>query len=929
MSYDYRFRLLMSLALVGSTAALAGCGDSGADCGVGTTEVDGECIPNDMVCGPGTVFDMMTSTCVPESTTTCGVGTILVDGMCVPESNVMCARGTVLMGEECVPDGTVICSGNTIFDTETGTCIPDPESICEGDLVFVEESGTCVDPDELLEGMADVLELGEINDPAFNEGAMPQVVDIADGSGSFYGCVEPMDFDEDGAVDADLDFFQISVDEPTLLNVRADGIRGLSAAVTFFGTDDNLLDAGWQRVIGSLSGTSSNGQVFLPQAGDYFVAASDTRSLLLADVVAGGPGQCYFVQLSTTDLPSPTAIGDEPITDSFGDPAFYTVADIARGDLIFSEMNELVDEAPGDNGNVVGTLVAVVNGNFVGQGSVQVDGFTGEILPAFVAANSLDVGDEVLFVVDSVFNISFDTVDYEISATKPTVQEMPTDGSALTFTHDDDDPFGWAFFNATEGDVVRLVTNQADGDDISWAVFGPTGTGFGAGSSDGIDIYIQAPVEGIHYVRAVNNDAMQDDTYDITYTQTDITPTELTLGTAATADLSTESRGFFTVDLSTNDWIDFAVGALTNMVDARIQTYDRSAFGSLDGSVGDILNRVTDSNFEQILLGEGQNVLVTLTDPAGHDMDESAELTVSDVPFTDLGAVDSMTPAMSAGNSLAADGTGRFVVQGTVSGENVTITASSTTLDLVLSTLEIPSAFTDTVVDDTLDGEDEVYRELVGPDGLTIAFTVTDFLGTAGMFDVNVTAAPPPYSSAASAVAFTSVCGSGTTIAFPNDNLDDSISDAIMLADGGAFPFNFFGNAQTEFFVSTNGWLTFEPGAGPVEGFGASSLGFGNVDVIAPHARDLDMTGGQVCYERNADLFTIEWRGTIFGGGSNIEMQVILHTSGEIDFVYGPGHDTPLGASDDAALWNDDASVQLDLDGTVGPDTSFTWTPAS
>lgn len=939
MSYDYRFRLLMGLALVGSTAALSGCGDSGADCGAGTTEVDGVCIPNDMVCATGTVFDMTTLTCVPDGTPiTCGTGTILDEatGMCVPTSNIMCARGTVLMGDECVPDGTVVCGPNTRFNSETGECEPDPESICEGDLVFVEESGTCVDPDELLEGMADVRELGEINDPAFNEGAMPQVVDIADGTGSFYGCIEPQDFDEDGVVDADLDYFQVSVDGPTLLNVRADGIRGLSAAVAFFATDDDLLDAGWQRVIGSLSGVSSNGQIFLPEAGDYFVAASDSRSLLLADIVAGGPNQCYFVQLSVEDLPTPTTlVTDEPMTGTFGDPQFYTVTDITTGDLIFGEMNELNDMGElEDNPNVSSAIVAVVNGEFFGQ-----SGSGGAVV-----ANSLETGDEVLFVVDTVLNVSFDDVDFDIEATKPTVQAMPTDGSALTLTHDDEE-FVWAFFSATEGDVVRVQADQADGDLISWEFFNPNGVGFGVQFDpflgptplSSIDEYIQITSTGIHYVRMFNTDGTQDVDYDVTFTQTDITPTELTLDTAATADLSTEQRGFFSLDLSTNDWVAFAVSNLMNVTDVNVRQYDRSAFGNLDDALFPSDTGVTDASFERILLGEGLNVLITVEDDAGYDGDESIDLTVSDVPYTDLGAVDSATSAMATGETLAADGTGRYVVQGTVAGEIVSVVTSSTTLDLVLTTLDIPSAGDDVVVDDGGAGVDETYEDGVGPDGLTIAFTVTDFFGDAGMYDVNVTAAPPPYSSAAAALTFASICpsqgGSGTVVSFPatpfTEN-DDEFSAELTLADGGAFPFEFFGNAQTTFFVSTNGYMTFRAGAGPGEGFGLTNLGDGDVDVIAPYADDLMEI--ESCWERDVDIFTVEWRGETWasggpGSGTPIEFQAILHTSGQIDFVYGPGHAATLSATDFAGLWNDDASVQLPLDGMPAADTSFTWTP--
>jgi len=108
----------------------------GATCGSGTTEVNGQCVPDGsqcglgtrlefgrcvvadvqvpMTCGPGTREESGTcvadcgpgtrldgTTCVSVGELTCGPGTKVQDGTCVPE--VACGPGTVLSGNQCVP----------------------------------------------------------------------------------------------------------------------------------------------------------------------------------------------------------------------------------------------------------------------------------------------------------------------------------------------------------------------------------------------------------------------------------------------------------------------------------------------------------------------------------------------------------------------------------------------------------------------------------------------------------------------------------------------------------------------------------------------------------------------------------------------------------------------------------------------------------
>ena len=79
------------------------------------------CGDNSRECGPGTIED--NGACVPEAT--CGFGTHQVPGT-----------------YECVPDGTA-CSDGTVFDPLTGQCKIDP-SACQGGTVLIGDA--CVDP---------------------------------------------------------------------------------------------------------------------------------------------------------------------------------------------------------------------------------------------------------------------------------------------------------------------------------------------------------------------------------------------------------------------------------------------------------------------------------------------------------------------------------------------------------------------------------------------------------------------------------------------------------------------------------------------------------------------------------------------------------------------------------------------------------------
>jgi hypothetical protein len=108
---------MIALSVVAFVAA--GCGGT-LECGDGTMESDGACVPAAESCGDGT--KLLEGRCVRSSApVTCAAGTTKEDGECVPDTTcgpdtradatgecvptydqVMCGQGTTREGEECV-----------------------------------------------------------------------------------------------------------------------------------------------------------------------------------------------------------------------------------------------------------------------------------------------------------------------------------------------------------------------------------------------------------------------------------------------------------------------------------------------------------------------------------------------------------------------------------------------------------------------------------------------------------------------------------------------------------------------------------------------------------------------------------------------------------------------------------------------------------
>jgi glycosidase len=111
-------------ALLALVAAASGCG--GTECGEGTIERDGQCVPPSG----------------SAAAVRCGDGTEARDRVCVRVGD-SCGPGTVASNGACVlaPEA---CGEGTVFDVDVRACVATPDDDCPGTQVRDPVTGTCV-----------------------------------------------------------------------------------------------------------------------------------------------------------------------------------------------------------------------------------------------------------------------------------------------------------------------------------------------------------------------------------------------------------------------------------------------------------------------------------------------------------------------------------------------------------------------------------------------------------------------------------------------------------------------------------------------------------------------------------------------------------------------------------------------------------------
>jgi hypothetical protein len=331
--------------LLGFAVIAVACGDNSAECGPGTIELDGVCLPTE--------------------TLACGDGTRLESGRCVVDP-AACQAGTVLVANRCVDP-----AGGLMIDLEESV-EPNAMAIAAGVELSVAPAGTI----------------------ALKGAGVPFVV---------HGRIAPFrDVDGDLQLDADFDTYLVTVVGPTLLEVTVDGVGGAQGAFYAAGDPQGAVPA-FERYGLNLTGDTSRRRMFLPAAGRFAIAIADTRTLAIGrnpprpagtGGAAGGPLAEYYATITVIAQPSPTAIaltaGAGSLTGSLAtDEVKLFTASLGAG------VHEIASAMPG----AAAASVAVVNGT-------QFKGYADETptTAAAVAVDGFGPGAAPVIAVDAAYN---------------------------------------------------------------------------------------------------------------------------------------------------------------------------------------------------------------------------------------------------------------------------------------------------------------------------------------------------------------------------------------------------------------------------------------------------------------------------------------------------------------------------------------------
>ncbi len=268
-----------------------------ATCGAGTVAdpLSGLCVPA-IECGLGTVLDPTSNTCVPEQV--CGAGTVNVDGACVPVAT--CGDNTVLVNGECVVPEP--CVGGATYDDTTGTCI----SLLECGPDQIDLGGECTGETFVLAAGADLVEpLVDLNDPALGGTPEPLALEAAPGRTIFRGALDrPTDFDANGVLDQDLDVWRFSATAGTYLRIQVLTLGLPQPAFVLTGPN------GYRRESAAGYTLQADREVVLPYAGDYDLTIVPAV-YLLAGLPVGGVEAGYVGVIDALTWPTPAAVTPE------------------------------------------------------------------------------------------------------------------------------------------------------------------------------------------------------------------------------------------------------------------------------------------------------------------------------------------------------------------------------------------------------------------------------------------------------------------------------------------------------------------------------------------------------------------------------------------------------------------------------------------
>jgi hypothetical protein len=832
------------------------------------------------------------------------------DGVCLPTTE--CGTGTVSSGGQCVPDGSVVCEQGTVFDMASGTCVLDPDA-CGAGTVLVDEE--CIPEDDLLPGMADYSEMAEPNGPGDDNIAGMFDVPAVDAEVSIYGCIVPTaDADADGNLDEDLDTWLITAAGPTVLEINADGIGGLTAGFAMLNADpanSPALDE-WQRLGVNLTGDTSHRQVYLPAAGTYALLMADSRSLFLD--AAGTDGACYYTTVTTRARPTPTPL-TLPATDGMdsGDVKIYSYQADAAGDIL-----DVGLATP--SGAMSPGFIAVRKSQFVGNAAELFWTFGG-LAPT---------NDLVEIVVDMEFNYALSPQNYTLTSYDIGAQALPTAGTTVVVPKKNDDtpdaPYAdlnFLYFDVTGDGAVIHWDLTSDAPIVMYIlrqdIFTPLGSFDivaavepfgGTGLTAFQDEFVRFLLPGRYYVVAFDEDGSSGDTYSITSTLTEMTVTPVTYATPLTGQaLPAQGAGFHSLDLTAPRWVEFGAVGTDLGPDVGVSLYDAAAEGWFDNGYDPVFGgaRAADGSdpFGRIMVGDTRDYVIRVDPTAAPGTTPSYDLDIGDRPHVNLMTIAPGTPITRTGDTILADSSAegsqdvaRYIVMGTSpnSLSGIVTPAVAESSDIVVRRL---GAAENTLgeFDGNGDGEAESFGlGFAAAPANWIAFEVGSFDDEDSTVDITLNSvAPVPYTITTGTLAWTDACTNGAELMADGD---DEFTAVESLPTGWSF--SFFGESVSDFMVGANGilaWGDTEPNCSGCFSNAAIPTGSAPNGIVAPYWDDLEAV--RVCREDSVanDTVTLQYESVRWGTSTIVEMQIVLHMDGVIDFIYGPNHQGDGGSA--------------------------------
>jgi hypothetical protein len=817
------------------------------------------------------------------------------------DNGVNCGEGTVEKDGSCVPDGTKICTGSLSFDPATGTCALDP-SACKDGTVLVD--GSCQDSGVVK---VDATESAEPNDDATPAGT---ITVPAIGAKGFVikGCITPYRDVEtdandqvvgDGILDADLDQWVVTVTQPTVLDVNADGVRGLVAGFVMVSADAELTELGYVRQAVSITNDRAAREIYLPKAGTYALFMADSRTILNPGVGPGDVNTCYYATITQKALPTAKTIALQPLNSSYeGKVELYNYVP-TEGEVF------TINAIPKSAGNQTG-LTVVKNDAFARLANGDANDAT-----AFAFVTNMKAADTIKVVYDPALVFSGAPVGYQLQARPILATALPTNGDLPLMNKlpnagvaVDVFDLNWTYMDVAAANEIKHI-KVSSGSKFNWAILdADTLVAAGTGTVNGLNAagmaapmtsragdadWFRFPKAGRYYVLFHSPGTAGN--YTINAVQTVATRTTFAVGTPATAvALGSAARNSAFGDITTNEnWSLTSASSANFTGQIQVSRYLKTAAGRFDRDFVNIASsrflKDGTTNVGEIINPGLDGQVIRISDVSTPATDTSLfNLSLTRRDYTDLDTVIEGTPLVSAAAAIPAGGTKRYFVKAK-KGSLVNIVATPAGgANIQVSALAANEA---TVTRVGLGGANNPRTLNASSLNGWVAIVVVNN-GPAGMVSLTLNSQAP--------ATFSDACVGGSVLPQTPDATEfGGIGDEAFSATQ-TLPFNFslFGQTVTDFKVSSNGWLSFEPGlsnddaqyAG--QSFDTTRLLRGGIG-----AYWADLAGIVICKKEDATKVTIQWTGATLGGlftpGIKVQAQAILYKDQpRIDFVYGP-----------------------------------------